>query len=172
MEYFEETWKDHWRQTWPLLLYVAGLFLAPLASIKKYGADNLTRAIVLSIVFFGPFIVAHSIIHWRFIRVSRGLIIGFDEVNAELVIVRNGVERRIQQSEIAEVQINVSFASTHSSGVRRPWQRYGYAVIRLETEEKFLVTVLHVPDLEWFNQFKNVTTRTTDYLWPPDPDSW
>ena len=175
MKFFEVTKRNHWQLlAWPILFFTALLCIIPIIAINRHSGDGnaLAFAIVFAILSAGSIIGLHIAIHARYNRVSKDLKIGFDSAGSEILFVRRGKERRIRDSEIANVEVNQSIASTHSSAVWLPWQSYRYVVITLVTGEKFLITSLHVPHREWPYKFKNVKTRTTNYWWPPDPDSW
>ena len=75
---FRTTWKNHIRQAWPIIVYAALPVIVPIYLHFRHEIEDVTLATAITSGFFGLILVPHLLIHVRYTKVSRGVIVDFD----------------------------------------------------------------------------------------------
>jgi hypothetical protein len=91
----------------------------------------------------------------------------FNSREQQIQIRRRDLTRVVADSEIASVECVAHRSLVRNEVAMYPWQAYGYAVVRLESGEHFVVTTLAVPNLQWPYEFRKAKIREVLYPWPP-----
>ncbi len=141
--------------------------LGPVIVLYQYGSNRLPLAFLVSGALFLAVFIPHAALHIRYTSVSRGLALKFDNVKKHIHVRKHGESRIVKDEQIANVQCVAHRSLTRNEAAMYPWQAYGYAIVRLRTGERLVITTLAVPDLRWPYEFRNAEIREVLYPWPP-----
>lgn len=160
--------RSHLIQAWPIAIFSSILVIIPAGAHYYLGIEDLRFPMLVALILFSLVFVPHLLIHLRYARVSSHFSIEFRANEKEIVVECGKYTKVIRDADIERVDMVLPRSLARNEIAVYPWQLYGYAVLKLTSGEKLLVTSLVVPKLKFPYKFRNVGVRIGLYCWPPD----
>ena len=158
--------RDHFRQSWHVLIHASVLIVCPLYFVSRFGEESLGFAIKAAVIILLVVLVPHAVLHARYTLAERGTRISFDKRSRRVRYEIGDQTADFSLNEIDAVKVVRSRALANRDLQWFPWDSYCYALIKLRDGRQILVTSLLVPDLEFPIKMPNETQRLAIYCCP------
>lgn len=163
---FLVTWKSHVRQAWPIIFYATLPIIIPVYLSYVHGIEDVKFGTILAFAFFGLILVPHFLIHYRYTILSSGVTVKFDGQHKKITFKSRDDQKVVHDHDIASIDMVLTRSLARDELIAYPWQAYGYAIIRLRSGEKLLITSLLVPRMKIPYEFRELNVRESLYCWP------
>ena len=153
----------HW---WVLVIHLAFLVGTPIYITNRYGGESRDLAMVVVALWFSLSFVPFLLLQAKYTIENLGVLLSYDPTSQIVKVASRSVERTFHVSCIDKIFTVKTRAFIRGSLLWLPWDTSCYGVILLKSGERFLITSLLIPRLEWpFTEIRE-SVRGSFYCWP------
>ncbi|MEB2779595.1 hypothetical protein U3A58_04255 [Algoriphagus sp. C2-6-M1] len=160
---YKISFEHHFKNSWPILIYLIGSFILPFYMKNRFGSGDTWIFVQLSAALFLLFFVPLLILHINYYSRNKGDIFFYDPIGQRITINRKGESVSFSFSDIELIKRFKSYPLAENRMQWFPWDSYNYSVIRLKGGQEFIVTSLLVPNMDLPIESRKIKLKKTFY---------
>lgn len=143
--------KDHWRQGWPVLLFLLWVPLIVLYISYRFGPEALALSIIVATILILPTIIPTVLLHIRYSQINHKTRLNYEPHTRKFLISNSTKRVRFSANEIRFAYSVISLAEARRGWTVFPWQSYSFTALVLKSGKRLILTSLIVPLRKWLD---------------------
>lgn len=161
--------RQHFQNSWPILIPLIIFLALPFFMVLKYGMRDIDEFIELAVVGFLIFFVPQLLLHLNYYFINRYTRVKYIPSEEKLLITQRGKTDSFGFDEIKVLKRYKSFPMAENRIEWFPWDSYNYSIVLLKDQRQFIITSLLVPNMDLPLEQSKINLRKTFYPFVINP---